>query len=200
MDKKVLFSVKMNKSNTYKKDFLIHKFNKYIDLPNSDILEIGIGNGRFGHLLGGEVLHYYGIDIDKEYVRIAKSNIPKGAKVTYKIGDAEKIPFEKKFDVIFYAQSWHFIKDFQKALKEVKRILNPNGIIAIIEPTKNSKKWASPKLRKDSPEFNKDLYQKKLNSLNRGRRAILGQSTFIIIEDEYIEKMTSQFYILRNKE
>jgi len=96
MTKKVLFPVGMNPSN-----YLISKFSKYIDLEKSEILEIGIGNGRFGSILSKKFSHYYGIDIDREYVKIAKTNIPKGSNVTYKLGNAQEIPFDKKFDIIF---------------------------------------------------------------------------------------------------
>ena len=197
MNKKVLFPIELNESNRHKRDFLIGKFSKYVSLPNSDFLEIGIGNGRFGYLLGERVAHYYGIDVDEEYVRIAKTNVPQEVKVTYKVGDAEEIPFERKFDVVFYAQSWHFIKNFQKAFKGAERVLKLRGIVAILEPSENSKNWASPKLRHDSPEFDEKLYQEKLQDLQRGRSAILGQSLFDVVEDDYDKKTTLHFYVLR---
>jgi len=189
---------KLTKENKYERDFFISKFKKYVDLSNSNLLEIGVGNGRFGFLLGKEVKNYFGIDIDKEYVKIAKINIPKNAKVFYKVGNAEKIPFKKKFDIIFYPLSWHFIRNFRKALEEAKRVLNKNGIVAILEPSKKVKKWASPLLNKDSPEFNKILYERKLNDLRRGREAILKQNFFEVLEDEYYPKTKLNFYVLKH--
>lgn len=197
MAKKVLFPIGLNESNKYKRDYLIRKFSDYVDLASADFLEIGIGNGRFGYLLGERVAHYYGIDIDEEYVRIAEGNIHKGANVTYKVGSAEEIPFERQFDVVFYAQSWHFINDFQIALKEAERVLKSNGIVAILEPSEKSRNWASPKLRPRCPEFDEIAFQKKLLDLERGRTAIFSQGLFDIVEDEYDVKTTLYFYVLK---
>lgn len=196
MNDKVLFPTELTENNKYLKNYLIAKFSKYVDLLKSDILEIGIGNGKFGFLLGKFVAHYYGIDIDEEYVKIAKKNIPWGARIIYRLGDAENIPFLNKFDIIFYAQSWHFIKNHQKALEEAKRALKPKGIFAILEPSENSKNWVSPKLRQDSPEFDKNLYRRKLEELKDGKRAVLEQRLFDMIEDEYRPETTLNLYIL----
>jgi len=195
---KVLFPIELNKHNVYLRDDLINKFKQYVDLPKSRILELGIGNGRFGFLLGSYVAKYYGIDIDEEYVKIAKTNIPKGANIVYKVGSAENIPFDEKFDIVFYAQSWHFIKDFDRALKEATRVLKTKGIVAILEPSQNSSGWADPRLNKDSPEFNENLFKKKMADLKKGRDAILKQKLFDIIEDETLETK-QQFYVLKIK-
>ena len=148
MSKKILFPVDLER-NKYVRDCLINKFQKYMELSKTDLLEIGIGNGRFGSLLGNKVKHYSGIDPDVEYVRIAKTNIPKDADIIYKVGSAENIPFNKKFDILFYPFSWHFIGDFHKALEEANRVLRVNGVIVILEPTEEAKNWADSRLNKD---------------------------------------------------
>jgi ubiquinone/menaquinone biosynthesis C-methylase UbiE len=199
MEKKVLFPIDLSESNQYKRDYLINKISKYLNLSKSSLIEIGIGNGRFGFLLGDRVIHYYGIDIDDEYVKIAKTNIPKDATITYKIGNAESIPFENKFDILLYANSWHFIKDFDKALKEAERVLKSDGIIIILEPSEKTKNWGSPKLRKDSLEFNKKMYENKLKDLEKGKKAIFDQNLFDVIEQEYDSKTTSNLFILKRK-
>ena len=199
MEKKVLFPIELNESNKYKRDYLIKWINKYLNLSKSSLLEIGIGNGRFGFLLGKEVSHYYGIDVDLEYVKIAKTNILPNSKITYKVGNAEEIPFNKKFDILLYANSWHFIMSFEKALKEAERVLKSNGVVIILEPSENTKNWGSPKLRQDSPEFNELVYKKKLENLKKAKQAILNQNIFKIVEQEYDTKTTSNLLILRKK-
>ena len=198
MNKKLLFSTELTEKNRYLQNYLIDKFSRHVYLPASNFLEIGIGNGRFGVLLGSNVAHYFGIDIDREYVRIARKNIPKRANITYKTGNAENIPFDRKFDIMFYSLSWHFIEDKEKALEEAKRVLRPEGIIAVLEPSENvdTKDWASPKLRRNSPEFNLELWNKKLKAIINGRQAILEQRLFKIIEDEYDTKTAANLYIL----
>ncbi len=195
--KKVLFSIELNERNLYRRDYIIKKFSKYKDISKSSILEIGIGNGKYGFLFGDRFEQYFGIDIDKEYVELAKENIPKNAKVVYKIGNAEKIPFRRKFDILFYPSSWHFINNFSEAMGQAKRVLKDNGIIAILEPSNNSG-WADPRLRKDSPKFDKKLFYRKIKSLERGRNAILSQKKFQILEDEFNFKKKFRFYILKS--
>ena len=117
--------------------------------------------------------------------------------MVYKIGNAEKIPFRRKFDILFYPSSWHFINNFSKAMGQAKRVLKDNGIIAILEPSNNSG-WADPRLRKDSPKFDKKLFYRKIKSLERGRNAILSQKKFQILEDEFNFKKKFRFYILKS--
>lgn len=148
---------------------------KYIKPKDSEILEIGIGQGFFGSLISSEFKYYSGIDIDKKLVNIAKKNISKNSRVNYKIGNALKIPFRKKFNVIFYPFSWHFMDNFEEALKEAKRVLNPKGIIIILEPSENTTMWASPVLSKGSKEFNEDIYNRKLEALKLARKFLHSQ-------------------------
>lgn len=182
--------------DTHLGNYLINKLSKYVEPSASDILEIGIGKGKFGLLLANSVSRYFGIDIDKEQVEIAKSDPRRGENVTYKAGNAENIPFARQFDVIFYSKSWHFIKNPQKALEEAKRVLHPDGIIAILEPTEKTTNWSSPKLIRGSPEFDETYLKQKLEKLKRGRQAILEQRLFKDIIEEYNADTTLNLYIL----
>lgn len=197
---KPLFPLDLNESNIQKRNYLLTKLRKYVDLRHSDLLEIGIGNGRFGVLLADQVAHYYGIDPDEEYVRIARTNIPAGAQVTYKVGRAEEIPFQQQFDVVLYAHSWHCIKDFGRALLEAARILKPQGIVIILEPLATNKKWCDPRLQPESPEFDAQAFERKRQSIIAGREAILRQTLFRIMEDEYDSRVGRDFYVLRRGE
>lgn len=66
MSSKPLFPLDLNDSNVRMRDYLLAKFRKYVPLPQAEVLEIGIANGRFGVLLADRVAHYYGIDSDEE--------------------------------------------------------------------------------------------------------------------------------------
>ncbi len=199
MPPKVLFPTELTDSNLRQRDYLRAKFRKYVDLPHSDLLEIGIANGRFGVLLADQVAHYYGIDPDEEYVRIARTNIPRGAPITYELGSAENIPFNTPFDILLYAHSWHCVTDYEKALQETARVLKSNGIVAILEPLTTNQKWHSPRLQPGSPEFDGQALERKRQSIIRGREAILRQDIFKIVEDEYDSRVEKDFYVLRRK-
>lgn len=194
---KILFNIKLTKDNIKKRDYILKKISEYLDPLESSILEIGIGNGRFGFLLSNFVKEYFGIDPDNEYVNIAKTNIPKDSKIEYKVGSAEEIPYKRKFDIILFANSWHFIKDFNKAITKVDKVLNKTGIIIILEPSENTKKWASPKLNKDSNEFDEKIYEKKINKINYAKKILLEQNKFKIIEKAHDKDSGQDFYILK---
>ncbi len=168
----MLFSKKLDDQNIHLRDYLLNKFSKYIYLDTCDLLEVGCGNGRFATLLGPKIKSYTGIEPDDEYLKIAKETTPKNVKAEYYKGTAEEVPLTRKFDVILYASSWHFIQDFDKAIREAKRLLKQKGIIVIYEPSKETKKWASSKLTKGSKDFDEKLYQRKLSDLQRGRKSI----------------------------
>ena len=199
MSKVLQFPVGNSRRNNRLRHYLNGKFNKYVNLPGTDFLEIGIGDGRFGSMLGNMVASYSGIDINEEYVRIARANAPENKKFTYKVGSAESIPFNSQFDVVFYGESWHYIRDFEQAFREADRVLKPEGIITILEPIEDTTDWASPKLRLDSPEFDIRLLLKKLRLIEGGMKAIFDQEQFTYMEFENCQDLEIDFYVLRRE-
>lgn len=128
-------------------DVIVQKFSEYIELNNADLLEIGIGKGRFGAVLAKHFSHYYGID-HHYMVEAAKSLMPKNLDITYTTGTAENIPFQRAFDIVFYTLSWHFINNFEKAISEVDRVLEKDGLLTVIEPTADSQNWGGKRMEK----------------------------------------------------
>ena len=165
----------MNKHNKNIQKFLIDKLNKYTDAEQIKILEVGIGSGRIGQLIADEVKEYKGIDLVEENVKKAKENIPENAKVEYKQGNAVDVPFEEEFDVILYINSLHFIKNHNKAISEVQRLLKSDGMVMIIEPTKYTTNWMSPKLRRDSEGFDEEIYNQKMKNIKDSEENIWKQ-------------------------
>ena len=174
-------------------DKIFEIIKKYKIPKNSTILEIGCGDGRFGSYLGNKFKKYRGTDPDKEYIYIAKKQ-NKLKNVFYKLGYAEKIPFKNKFDIVFFAFSWHFVKDFEKAIIEIKRILKKDGILIILEPSRKSSGWASPVLNKDSPLFNKLKYKNKILALKKAEEFLKCQNILKIIYQEIKE---SNIWVLK---
>lgn len=193
---KIIFPTELDMVNRYLKEMLQWRFERYaFPLRESEILEIGIGNGRFGLLFANQFKHYYGIDKDEEYVQMARANIPKGAAITYLNADAESLPFDKKFDILFYANSWHFL-NHEKALNEAERVLDDLGVIVIIEPSAETKRWADPRLREDSKEFEPDSLKRKIKAIEKGREAIEQQRIFRVREHKQDCISTLRFSVL----
>ena len=76
----------------------------------------------------GEV---YGIDSSNSALKIAKKWTGHGKNIHFVRGDAETIEFNTKFDVITCQFALFFFPNEQKVLKNMKKFLKKNGIIAL---------------------------------------------------------------------
>jgi len=175
--------------------FIREECGKYFTLADISLLEIGIGGGTFGRILSPYVKKYYGIDINEGMVRGAVQN-SSGAAVNYAVGDAERIPFGRNFDIVFYSRSWHLLEHYSKALAEADRVLKHGGVIVIAEPSKNSNRWKDARLIKGSPQFDEEDLIEKMESLERGRDALFEQRLFNVSGMLYYE---GAVYLLKRK-
>ncbi len=96
------------------------------------ILDSGCANGRLFGILQEKKISYFGIDISKELIEIAKSKYPTG---NFQVADALNLPFSDNFfDKVYSISVLHNIpsKDFQlQYLKEVRRVLKPGGLLIL---------------------------------------------------------------------
>jgi len=106
-----------------------------IDLANEwtpgKILDIGCGNARNLKPFIEKGFECTGIDSSKELITIAKEQVH-DAKLLQ--ATATKLPFpDKSFDYVICLAVLHHLKpkDHEKAVKEIKRVLKPEGIAAI---------------------------------------------------------------------
>jgi len=91
------------------------------------IIDVSSGRGRYAALLskGG---NYTCLDISRQMLdHIKKLNL--GVKLVK--GDAEKIPLKEKFDLVLCSETLVHYPNPEKALKEMKRLLDKKGIIII---------------------------------------------------------------------
>ena len=93
------------------------------------ILDAGCGSGLFSNLAietGADVI---GIDAAPGLLEIAKQRNPQN---NFLEEDLESIPFnENSFHVVTGFNSFQFAGDFEKALREAKRVLKKNGRLVI---------------------------------------------------------------------
>ncbi|MDO8537921.1 MAG: methyltransferase domain-containing protein [archaeon] len=104
-------------------------------LPNLNkkkVLDIGCGNGKDIKLL--EKLgasDVYGIDTSHFMTNKAKKIVKKPSNIL--VGNIENTQFDNNyFDVIIGRFSFHYLKNFDKAYKELSRILKKHGILVLV--------------------------------------------------------------------
>jgi ubiquinone/menaquinone biosynthesis C-methylase UbiE len=103
-------------------------------LKNRKVLDIGCGNGKDVKLF--ESLHasdVYGIDASKFMVNEAKKIVAKPKNIH--LASMENTSFKNNFfDVIIGRFSFHYLKKFNKAYRELSRILKKKGLLILVVP------------------------------------------------------------------
>jgi len=100
------------------------------------ILDLGCGSGRHLIYLAKRGFDVYGFDISKQGIKIAREWFKEEKlKANLRIGDFyKKLPFKDNFfDAIISIAALHHgkIGDIRKLIKEMKRVLKPQGLIFI---------------------------------------------------------------------
>ncbi len=111
------------------------------------ILEIGFGTGyalmNIAKLVGKNN-HVYGIDISPKMVELTNKKIKSRSladRVKLTCGDALKLPYyNNKFDVIFLSFTLELFDtpEISEILKEIKRVLRPNGRLGVVSISKEN--------------------------------------------------------------
>jgi len=96
------------------------------------ILDLGCGSGRLIEILHDKRINYICLDSSQRLIEIAKKNYP---GFNFLVGEALNLPFpENSFDKVFSIRVLPHIpsKEFQiEFLKEVKRVLKPQGVLIL---------------------------------------------------------------------
>jgi len=114
-----------NTSMHYDKRYREIQFDKYgvalsfFDIVDGDILDVGCGTGLLGDFLEKRIK---GIDISSGMLEMAKG------RIDYIQGDARNLPYEdSSFDFVFSFTVLQNIRGYEKALKEIRRVMRKRG-------------------------------------------------------------------------
>ena len=115
--------------------------------PTSQILDIGCGPGtisaEFSLLTtSGKVT---AIDLSEEVIQIARATHPtsKYQNLEFEVGDTYRLHFpDNSFDIVYAHQVLQHLSRPIDALREMKRVLTPGGIIAVRDADYGSFTWS----------------------------------------------------------
>ena len=105
--------------------------NRYAKVPGK-LLEIGFGTGSFLKLAHDNGWEVYGTDLSKPLVKHAREDLK---LPNISCGMLEELAFpDGSFDVVAGFNFLEHVPDARKILEEIKRILRPCGVLAIMCP------------------------------------------------------------------
>ncbi len=104
--------------------------------PDAAVLDIGCGTGEFERLLLTENPQQVitGVDISEKMLLMAKQKCRTYPNVSFRTASVSALPFaDNSFDVVVSASAFHYFDDPTLALKEIKRVLKPEGRVIILD-------------------------------------------------------------------
>jgi len=106
---------------------------KYVN-PNENVLDIGCGEGVLAILAAEKGARITACDISEPNITKAKE-LAKGKgleNINFLLADAENLPFkDNSFDLVISSHVLEHLPDFQKGLREIKRVTKKKAIIAL---------------------------------------------------------------------
>ena len=100
------------------------------EFPGSRILDLGCGTGSYTDIFNTD--GYFGLEIDKNYIRYAKQH----KKGNFVLGDAGYLPFKNEtFGGVCAIAVFHHLPTSRilGILKEIKRVILPKGLFLMID-------------------------------------------------------------------
>jgi SAM-dependent methyltransferase len=108
--------------------------------PADQVLDLACGDGIYSCWIAerlGPEGRVVGVDIAPAYLERARRTAdgsPAGARVSFCQADAYQLPFDDgQFDLAWCAQSMFSLPDPVGALRELRRVVRPGGLVAVFE-------------------------------------------------------------------
>jgi len=102
-------------------------------------LDVGSGTGiLIEQLISKNNIEIYGLDLSPEMVKASRKKFSKNKNVEITLGSAVKMPFKNNsFDYITCSHSFHHHPNSHQSLKEMYRVLKPQGKIIILDASRD---------------------------------------------------------------
>jgi len=101
---------------------------------NKIVLDIASGSGYGTKMISKEAKKVYGVDVSEEAIQYSKKNFY-SKKIDYRKSDGSTIPIgDNSVDIVVSMETIEHIEDQEGHLKEIKRVLKPDGIYICSTP------------------------------------------------------------------
>ena len=113
----------------------ISRYRAAMDIvKNKVVLDIASGSGYGSQMLADSATYVYGVDVSDAAIEYAKGQYS-SKNLKYIVGSAERIPLEENsVDVVTTFETIEHVKDYDKFMSEIARVLKPDGIAIISTP------------------------------------------------------------------
>jgi len=101
-----------------------------------DLLDIGTGTGRMLELFADRVGHAVGIDLSREMLAVARTNLDRAGRRNCLVrqGDMYQLPLpDQSFDAAIIHQVLHYAEEPGEAIQEAARVLRPGGRLIVVD-------------------------------------------------------------------
>ena len=124
--------------------------------PGNSVLDVGCGVGSIAAGVAmrvGPTGRVVGVDRDSALLAIARSShsLP---NLRFEEGDALKLGYENRFDVVSASRVLQWISDPASAVREMARATKPGGRVAILDYSHSQNQWIP-----EPPKEFRDFYQ-----------------------------------------
>lgn len=108
--------------------------------PGERVLDAGCGTGNFSLKLARKGCQVVGIDISGSILKLAREKVSQtNLKVEFYQQNLLDLDFAgESFDSAFSMAAFEFIKDYERAFRQIKRVVKPGGRILIGTITRES--------------------------------------------------------------
>lgn len=106
------------------------------DFPDARLLDMGCGAGHASFIAAAQVKEVIAYDLSEQMLSVVNDAAKTRGifNIATRQGYAEVLPFDDgSFDVVISRYSAHHWHDVGKALREVKRVLKPGGIVIFMD-------------------------------------------------------------------
>ena len=90
------------------------------------VLDLGCGTGTLTAKLAESAGKVIGVDSSESMIARAEAQYP---DIDFMVSDALSLPFDNQFDVVFSNAVFHWIKNHDALLDNVRRVLKPGGML-----------------------------------------------------------------------